>query len=127
MIAKQVKCVDIDPEHISNVTCFVKAVRHKHGILTVMYDQKEIEPSVHIKTFIQNSAGRFLPFVIEIRYNYCEWVVLRKSGPVNLIQLIKLLEPFDIQADTPTSRNTTSTNKYECPITVSFSTFFFSL
>lgn len=82
---KQIKCMDIDVDHILNVTCYVKADRHKYGIINVYFEQLNMDHQmVHLKMLIQNSAGRFLPSFLNFQYNFCEWNELIKTGPILL-------------------------------------------
>lgn len=85
---KQIKCSDIDSHHISNVTCFVKAERRKYGILYLAFEQRNMDKlHVHFQVFYQNSGGRFLPFIVNYEYKFCDWNKLTKSGS-KLFQLI---------------------------------------
>lgn len=93
---KQIKCSDIDPEHILNVTCYVKAERNRHGIINLYWEELNMDQQiVHIQLLIQNSAGRFLPYFLDFQYNFCEWSQLMKSGPT-IIQYIWRIRQLDM-------------------------------
>lgn len=78
---KYIKCTDIDPDHIQVVNCYVKAVRHKFGLLFLEFEQRNMNNyHTSFKMFYQNSAGRYLPFFINYEYDFCEWEKLEKSG-----------------------------------------------
>lgn len=79
---KQVKCSDIDAAYILNVTCKVRAERKKYGILDLCFRRLNVDHQmVLLKLWHQNSAGHFLPYLIDIQYNACDWGQLMKTGP----------------------------------------------
>lgn len=83
LVLRQIKCLDIDRDHIFNITCFVKAVRHKHGILNIYFEQLNMDNLIfHAKLFYQNSAARFLPYVFDFKYNVCDWNQLMSSRSI---------------------------------------------
>lgn len=78
---KQMKCFNINPEHILNATCNIKAERHKHGLINIYFIHHNVDRVVvHAKLFYQNSAGRYLPTFFDYSYNFCEFNELLQSG-----------------------------------------------
>lgn len=83
---KSIKCFDIDTEHILNVTCNVKNERHKHGLLNICYEERNMDHyMVHLRLFYQNSAGRFLPYLVDFQYDICDFSQMLTGSPLSKI------------------------------------------
>lgn len=95
--------------HIQNVTCYIKAVRGKLGVLYSQYTFVNADDVVfEMKFFYRNSKGRYLPFIADVRLPFCD-LAKEKFGSLLNIQN-KLV--FD------SLRKKFSTIKAGCPLNV---------
>lgn len=93
----QIKCFDINPKYILNVTCNVKAERHKYGLINLYWMHRNVDRLVvYGKLFYQNSAGHFLPTFLDYCYDFCEWNELAQNGPKLFQYVVNLKMPSDV-------------------------------
>lgn len=85
-------CKDIDPVHIKNVSCYLKAKRNTSGIVVAYYTFRNANHvMVHLQIFIRNSGGHFLPYLINLTFNECERGRLYKEGPKTIKTMIEIV------------------------------------
>lgn len=63
-----------DPQYITNLTCYIKAVRGKQGLINLIFDIQNMPKTdywLRTRLFYQNSAGRFLPYLVDMEMNVC--------------------------------------------------------
>lgn len=106
-----VKCVDIDYDHIPNVTCHVKSQRNSSGLTTLYIEQWNMDHVMsRIQLFFQNSAGRFNPYILDLTYNFCD----RKKQAKSLSKFIDIIDVF-----LATSGQNRGISDFHCPYNVS--------
>lgn len=92
-----IACSDIDPIYILNITCYVKAQRDKLGLVNVRFYFKNVDNMMtHIAFQYRNSAGRYLPFLVDYTYDNCKFVELARSGSATFKFVLSLL-PVDFK------------------------------
>lgn len=103
-------CKDIDPVHITNVSCYLRPKRNSSGIVVAYYKFNNANyVMLHAQVFIQNSAGHFLPYLIDYTFNECERGRLYKEGPTAIKAVIEFVTadkkllgytcPFNVRID----------------------------
>uniref|UniRef100_A0A336MCF9 CSON013453 protein n=1 Tax=Culicoides sonorensis TaxID=179676 RepID=A0A336MCF9_CULSO len=88
--ATSFKCVEIDPEHIVNVTCFLKATRYRGGKITIIYTYRNVsDVMTHLKLFFRNSAGRYNPYLLDMTFDECNKLkVCFNSNPISIQRIM---------------------------------------
>lgn len=68
-----IACIDVDKEHIEILQCYVKAQRNKFGMVNLVFTYKNVDNDIfNMQLFHQNSAGRFLPYLVNSTFDLCE-------------------------------------------------------
>lgn len=90
-------CSDVDPTFIINVTCYIKAQRGKLGLINVRFKFQNVNYMMsHLQLFYRNSAGKFLPFLVDYTYDNCKFVEMAQAG-AKVFSFINRLLPFDFK------------------------------
>lgn len=80
---------DIDKNHLYNLTCFIKAVRGKQGLLNISWSWKNMPKNdtwLKVVLKYRNSKGRLLPYLIDIDFDVCTI----KTGEGSTLPLLAL-------------------------------------
>lgn len=83
-----------DPHYVTNITCFIKAVRGKQGLINLIYyfqNMPKNDTWVQTKLFFRNSGGHFLPYLIDDDLNFC---TIKKELKSNIPSIKALLVKF---------------------------------
>lgn len=66
-------CTKIDPVAFLNVTCKLKAVRGKQGVLTLFWIYNNIPKLTGaVQIYYRNNSGRYLLYLVNYSVDYCE-------------------------------------------------------
>uniref|UniRef100_A0A336M152 CSON009899 protein n=1 Tax=Culicoides sonorensis TaxID=179676 RepID=A0A336M152_CULSO len=86
-------CSDIDPEHIVNVSCFLKAKKNGAGSITLIYTYRNVSDTfTTFKLLFRNSAGHYNPFLLDVTIDECNKLKMcTNSHPISMIRILCLM------------------------------------
>uniref|UniRef100_A0A336LYQ4 CSON005353 protein n=1 Tax=Culicoides sonorensis TaxID=179676 RepID=A0A336LYQ4_CULSO len=68
-----IKCSKIDPEAFTNISCRLKAVRGRQGVLDLVFTYKNISEITTIyQLYNRNNNGRYMLYFINIQVDFCK-------------------------------------------------------
>lgn len=76
---------------MTNITCYIRAVRGKLGLINLIYFFKNMpnkDVLCHSQLFFRNSAGHFLPYIIDVDFDLCTVKTDLQSAVPSVLSLI---------------------------------------
>lgn len=70
-----ISCYNIDPVAFTNITCKLKAVRGRQGVLNLFFIYNNIPKlTTAYQLYYRNGSGRYMLYIVNVWVDYCKIV-----------------------------------------------------